>query len=91
MREEEVSIGGAEEATEEAEAAAPESAERGEEESEEAEAVDVNVALLEAMIRRTEVLEKLASGAITPADAEKLLAEVAAPVATSGRRRRRRK
>ncbi len=71
-------------ATEETEAS--ESEETVEEELEE---VDVNISLLEAMIQRTEIIEKLAKEAISASEATRLLAEVAVP--TLKRRRRRRK
>ena len=60
-----------------------------EEETAEIESIDINASLLEAMIRRTEVLEKLAANAISASEAAKLLAEI--PVPSTQRRRRRRK
>ena len=60
-----------------------------EEEAADIESIDINASLLEAMIRRTEILEKLAANAITVKEATKLLAEI--PVPSTQRRRRRRK
>jgi hypothetical protein len=88
LYEEEASV----EAVEEVEEGVEPGEEVGEaEESEEVEVSDINVALLEAMIKRTEVLEKLAAGTITAAEATKLLAEVVAPTPGATRRRRRRR
>ena len=82
LREEEV---GAEEVEAPIEPA-EEAGEAGEEEEEEV--VDLNAALLEVMIRRTEILEKLAAGALPADAASKMLNEIAVP--TTRRRRRRR-
>ncbi len=51
--------------------------------------IDVNAALLEAMVKRTEILEKLAQGSIDSARALQELEAVAVPATTSRRRKRR--
>ncbi len=64
-------------------------AEEAGEAEEEIEVKDINVALLEAMIKRTEVLEMLVQGKLGAEDAEKMLAEIAVPSLTRTRKRRR--
>ncbi len=58
-----------------------------EEEAEEPE-IDINAALLEVMVRRTEILEKLARGEASPEAVKEELEAVRVP-ALGGRRRRR--
>jgi aldehyde:ferredoxin oxidoreductase len=75
--------------TEEEETATAEEAETEEAEEEELVVdIDVNAALLEAMVKRTEILEKLAEGKI---EASKALQELEAIVVPTSTRRRRRK
>lgn len=63
-----------------------EKAHESEEEVEE-EAIDINAALLEAMVKRTEILEKYVKGEVGEAEATSMLSAVKVP--TLGRRRRR--
>jgi predicted DNA-binding ArsR family transcriptional regulator len=51
--------------------------------------IDVNAALLEAMVKRTEILEKLAEGKIDAGKALQELEAVLVPTATRKRRRRK--
>ncbi|NOZ89035.1 MAG: hypothetical protein GXO15_03830 [Crenarchaeota archaeon] len=71
----------------EAEAAEAAAEPAGEEEVEEPE-IDINAALLEVMVRRTEILEKLARGEAPPEAVREELEAVRVPV-LGGRRRRR--
>ena len=69
-------------------AATSEAEESGEEASEE---ISVNVLLLEVMLNRLSVLEKLAKGEITPEEAAQMLSALRAPELEKRRRRRRSK
>ncbi len=77
-----------EEFAEASETAASAEAEEGEEAGEE---ISVNILLLEVMLNRLSVIEKLARGEITPEEAAQILSAIRAPELEKRRRRRRSK
>ncbi len=66
-----------------------ETAESSASEEEEVEEISVNVQMLEAMLERLSVLEKLAKGEMKPEEAVEKLGAIAVPEVEKRRRRRR--